>query len=276
MDKLHFTTAGIPISTNPRSYANAFQDLQNMNLDGLEVEFVRGVNMNPQTQIEVRELIKENGMVLTAHGPYYINLNAKEEEKIEASRRRIIETATVAENFGGYSIVFHAGFYLKQDKDVVYKNIAKQFELILEHLKTNNTKIWIRPEVTGKEPQWGDLDEVIAISKEFEMVLPCIDFSHMHARTVGGWNTYDDFCKIFERIGTEIGAYALEEFHAHLAGINYGPKGEKNHIMLEESDMNYKDLLRAFKAFDVKGVLVCESPIMEDDARVLKTFYEAL
>ena len=276
MDKLHFTTAGIPISTNPRSYANAFLDLQNMGLDGLEVEFVRGVNMNPQTQIEVKELIKQNGMILTAHGPYYINLNAKEEEKIEASRRRIIETAVVAENFGGYSIVFHAGFYLKQDKETVYKKIVKQFEHIIDDLESSNTKIWIRPEVTGKEPQWGDLDEVIAISKEFEMVLPCIDFSHMHARSVGGWNTYDDFCKIFERIGTEIGAYALEEFHAHLAGINYGPKGEKNHIMLEESDMNYKDLLRAFKAFDVKGVLVCESPVMEDDAKLLKAFYNAL
>lgn len=276
MDKLYFTTAGIPISTNPRNYANAFLDLQNMGLDGLEVEFVRGVNMNPNTQNEVRELIKQNGMVLTAHGPYYINLNAKEEEKIEASRRRIIETAVVAENFGGYSIVFHAGFYLKQEKDVVYKNIVKQFELIIDYLQSNGTKIWIRPEVTGKEPQWGDLDEVIAISKEFEMVLPCIDFSHMHARSIGGWNTYDDFCKIFERIGTEIGAYALEEFHAHLAGINYGLKGEKNHIMLEESDMNYKDLLRAFKAFDVKGVLVCESPVMEDDAKLLKAFYEAL
>jgi len=276
MDKLNFTTAGIPICTNPRSYANAFLDLQNMNLDGLEVEFVRGVNMNIQTQNEVKELTKQNGMVLTAHGPYYINLNAKEEEKIEASIRRIIETAEVAHNFGGYSIVFHAGFYLKQEKDIVYKNIFKQFERIIEHLETNNTKIWIRPEVTGKEPQWGDLDEVIAISKEFGMVLPCIDFSHMHARTVGGWNTYDDFCKIFDRIGTEIGAYALEEFHAHLAGINYGPKGEKNHIMLEESDMNYKDLLRAFKKFDVKGVLVCESPVMEDDARLLKAFYETL
>jgi deoxyribonuclease-4 len=276
MDKLNFTTAGIPICTNPRSYANAFLDLQNMNLDGLEVEFVRGVNMNPQTQNEVKELTKQNGMVLTAHGPYYINLNAKEEEKIEASIRRIIETAEVAHNFGGYSIVFHAGFYLKQEKNAVYKNIFKQFERIIEHLETNNTKIWIRPEVTGKDSQWGDLDEVIAISKEFGMVLPCIDFSHMHARTVGGWNTYDDFCKIFDRIGTEIGAYALEEFHAHLAGINYGPKGEKNHIMLEESDMNYKDLLRAFKKFDVKGVLVCESPVMEDDARLLKTFYEAL
>lgn len=276
MDKLNFTTAGIPICTNPRSYANAFMDLKNMGLDGLEVEFVRGVNMNIQTQSEVKELIKQNGMVLTAHGPYYINLNAKEEEKIEASIRRIIETAEVAHNFGGYSIVFHAGFYLKQEKDIVYKNILKQFERIIEHLETNKTKIWIRPEVTGKDSQWGDLDEVITISKEFKAVLPCVDFSHMHARTIGGWNTYDDFCKIFERIGTEIGNYALEEFHAHLAGINYGQKGEKNHMMLEESDMNYKDLLRAFKSFNVKGVLVCESPFMEDDARLLKAFYESL
>lgn len=276
MDKLNFTTAGIPICTEPRSYQNAFIDLEKMNLDGLEVEFVRGVNMNPQTQKEVHELTQTNGMVLTAHGPYYINLNAKEEEKIEASIRRIIETAEVTHNFGGYSIVFHAGFYLKQEKDLVYKNIQKQFARIIDHLKSNNIDIWIRPEITGKDSQWGDLDEVIAISNEFEMVLPCVDFSHMHARTVGGWNTYDDFSRIFERIGTEIGAYALENFHAHLAGINYGPKGEKNHTMLEESDMNYKDLLKAFKAFDVKGVLVCESPVMEDDAKLLKAYYQSL
>ncbi|MDD3420202.1 MAG: hypothetical protein PHE78_06330, partial [Candidatus Gastranaerophilales bacterium] len=88
--------------------------------------------------------------------------------------------------------------------------------------------------------------------------------------------TYDDFARIFDRIGTEIGTYALENFHAHVAGINYGPKGEKNHLMLEESDMNYKDLMRAFKAFDVKGVLVCESPVMEDDARLLKKYYQSL
>lgn len=276
MDKLNFTTAGIPISTNPRSYMQAFEDLKNMKLDGLEVEFVRGVNMNPNTQVEIREALKTNGMVTTAHGPYYINLNAKEPEKIEASIRRIIETAEVTDNFGGYSIVFHAGFYLKQEKDLVYKNIATQFERIIEHVEANDLKVWIRPEVTGKDTQWGDLDEVIAISKEFKQVLPCVDFSHMHARTVGGWNTYDDFAKIFDRIGTEIGAYALEEFHAHLAGINYGPKGEKNHMMLEESDMNYKDLMRAFKDFNVRGVLVCESPVMEDDARLLKAYYESL
>lgn len=152
---MNFTTAGIPISTNPRSYIQAFDDLKAMNLDGLEVEFVRGVNMNTTTQVEIREALKSNGMVLTAHGPYYINLNAKEPEKIEASIRRIIETAEVTDNFGGYSIVFHAGFYLKQEKDLVYKNIATQFARIIEHIEQNDIKVWIRPEVTGKDSQWG-------------------------------------------------------------------------------------------------------------------------
>ena len=53
-------------------------------------------------------------------------------------------------------------------------------------------------------------------------------------------------------------------------------KGEKKHLLLEESDMNYKDLLKAFKKFDVKGVVVCESPIMEKDAVILKEFYNSL
>ena len=68
----------------------------------------------------------------------------------------------------------------------------------------------------------------------------------------------------------------MENFHAHIAGIEYGEKGEKKHLLLHESDMNYKDLMKAFKQFDVKGVIVCESPIMEDDAVILKEFYNSL
>ena len=106
--------------------------------------------------------------------------------------------------------------------------------------------------------------------------MPCVDFSHLHARTNGKFNTYDEFCWAFDYIGKELGTVALENFHAHIAGIEYGQKGEKKHLMLEESDMNYKDLLKAFKKFDVKGVIVCESPIMEEDAVLLKNYYLSL
>ena len=68
----------------------------------------------------------------------------------------------------------------------------------------------------------------------------------------------------------------MKNFHAHLAGIEYSAKGEKRHLILEESDMNYKDLLKAFKEFDVKGVIVCESPNIEADAKILKDYYMSL
>ncbi len=277
MDKLVFATAGIPIKTKPRTYKAAFEHLQKLGLGGLEVEFVRGVNMPVSTQEEVRKLISESGMTLSAHGPFYINLNSQEEDKVEASIKRILETARVAKNFGGYSITFHAAFYLKQDKQDVYKTVRNKFEEIISTLNSEDNNIWIRPETTGKETQWGDLDEVIKISNEFEQVLPCIDFSHLHARYAGTkYNTYDDFARVFERIGSEIGVYALENFHAHIAGIEYGAKGEKQHLMLEESDMNYKDLLKAFKDFNIKGLVICESPIMEDDAVLLKEYYDSI
>ena len=143
-------------------------------------------------------------------------------------------------------------------------------------LEEENNDIWVRPETTGKGTQWGNLEEIVKLSKNFKQVLPCVDFSHLHARTNGGYNTYDEFCKIFEHIGKELGDKALNNFHAHIAGIEYGEKGEKKHLMLKESDMNYKDLMRAFKKFDVKGVVVCESPIMEDDAVLLKEYYLSL
>lgn len=98
-------------------------------------------------------------------------------------------------------------------------------------------------------------------------------FSHLHARSGGKYNTYEDFCAILERIGNEIGQYALENFHAHLAGIAYSDKGERNHLNFADADMNYKDLLKALKKFDVKGALICESPNIEEDCKLLKETY---
>lgn len=272
MDKLYFLTAGVPLRAGNKGYEAGFQILDEMNLDGLELEFVRGVRISDKS----REAVGTTDKVITAHAPFYVNLNAREEEKVEASVQRIIETADVTNSLGGYSITFHAGFYLGQDAELVYNNIKSQIKIIANTLAESNNKIWIRPETTGKATQWGDLEEIVRLSKEFETVLPCVDFSHLHARYNGISNTYDEFCAIFDKIGTELGDYALENFHAHIAGIEYGAKGEKKHLNLEESDFNYKDLLKAFKKFDVKGAVICESPNIEDDAKLLKDYYLSL
>lgn len=273
-DKLNFITAGMPIRTGKGSYSQAFDVLKEMNLDGMELEFVHGVRMSDDNRIFVKEMAKN--FVITAHGPFYINLNSKEEEKIEASVQRIIDTAAVAAQAGAFSITYHAAFYMGVDKETVFKQVKTQTKRIIDILENEKIKVWVRPETTGKATQWGDIDEIINLSKEFEQVLPCVDFSHLHARSAGEYNTYDEFSKVLEKMGNNIGQYALENFHGHLAGIEYTAKGEKQHLNLENSDMNYKDLIKVMKEFGVKGALVCESPNIEDDCKLLKNYYESL
>lgn len=273
-DKLNFITAGMPIRTGKGSYPQAFDVLKEMNLDGMELEFVHGVRMSDDNRIFVKEMAKN--FVITAHGPFYINLNSKEEEKIEASVQRIIDTAAVAAQAGAFSITYHAAFYMGGDKETVFEQVKTQTKRIIDILENEKIKVWVRPETTGKATQWGDIDEIINFSKEFEQVLPCVDFSHLHARSAGEYNTYDEFSKVLEKMGNNIGQYALENFHGHLAGIEYTAKGEKQHLNLENSDMNYKDLIKVMKEFGVKGALVCESPNIEDDCKLLKNYYESL
>jgi len=272
VDKLNFLTAGIPIAA--ANYDRACDTLRELSLDGMELEFVHGVRMSPRTQDIMR--IGKKGLIFTAHAPYYINLNAKEPEKIEASIERILDTARMANSLGGYSIVYHAGFYLGGEKRAVFDNILKQHEKIVGILEREKNPIWIRPETTGRGSQWGDIDEIIELCTHFKRVLPCVDFSHIHARSGGGFNTYNDFCKILDKIAKGLGDTAIENFHAHIAGIAYGAKGERNHLNFADSDMNYKDLLRAMKKFDVRGVVVCESPSIEGDCKILKDFWASL
>ncbi|MBO5434545.1 TIM barrel protein [bacterium] len=275
-DKLNFLTAGMPIATGKGSYNKALSVLQDLSLDGMELEFVHGVRMSDDNRALVKKASEEKGLIFTAHAPFYVNLNSKEEEKIDASVARIFETAVAGRDSGAFSITFHAAFYLGQEKDVVYNQVKKQIKRIIDLMEQENFKIWIRPETTGKATQWGDLDEIIKLSNEFEYVLPCIDFSHLHARTAGEYNTYDEFSYILDSIGNKIGHYALENFHGHLAGIEYTAKGERQHLNLKDSDMNYVDLLKVLKEFDVKGALVCESPNIEGDAILLKETYLSL
>ncbi len=273
-DKLNFLTAGMPLRTGKGSYPKAFDILKDMELDGMELEFVHGVRMSEESRGFVKEC--SDNFVITAHGPFYINLNSKEEDKIEASVQRIIDTAAVASQAGAFSITYHAAFYMGKDKETVYNQVKMQTKRICDVLERENIKVWVRPETTGKATQWGDIDEIINLSKEFEQVLPCIDFSHLHARSAGEYNTYDEFSYVLEKIGKELGQYALDNFHGHLAGIEYTSKGERQHLELEQSDMNYKDLLKVMKEFGVKGALVCESPNIEDDCKLIKNYYYSL
>ena len=167
-DKLNFLTAGMPLTTGKGGYSRAFKILKEMELDGMELEFVHGVRMNDDTRSLVKEERKSKNLILTCHAPFYVNLNAREEEKVDASVQRIFETAAAARDTGAFSITFHAAYYLGQEKELVYNQVKAQIARLVKLMKKEKFKVWIRPETTGKATQWGDLDEIIAEVKAEE------------------------------------------------------------------------------------------------------------
>jgi deoxyribonuclease IV len=123
----------------------------------------------------------------------------------------------------------------------------------------------------GKSAMLGSFEDALAMSKAMDMVQPCLDFAHLHARPGDGtMNTYDEWSRLLEKYGKSLGAKALKNLHIHLSGIEYGPKGEKNHLPLAEADLDLKALFKAMHAFGCGGRILCESPIMEEDALNMK------
>ena len=276
MKELLFGTAGIPLSANPRTTSDGIKHARKLGLGAMELEFVRSINISKEKAPEIKKIAEGNDIVLTCHAPYFINLNSLEKAKIKASIGRILNSARIANLCGGYSVCFHAGFYMGQEPKKVYDTIKNNLKEIISTLKKENNNIWIRPETTGKETQFGNVDEILQLSQELDNVMPCVDFAHFHARTNGKYNTYKEFAGILEAIEKKLGKKGLENMHMHITGIAYGPKGEKNHLTLKESDLKYQELIKALKDFKVKGVAISESPNIEEDALLMQKTYSKL
>jgi deoxyribonuclease-4 len=81
---------------------------------------------------------------------------------------------------------------------------------------------------------------------------------------------------VLEQIKNGLGDEAIANMHIHVSGIAYGQKGERKHLDLEESDLNYTELLQALKDYKAGGLVICESPSLEADALLLQESYHRL
>jgi len=275
-NKLHFGTAGIPLSTLRKTSAEGIKRVRELGLEAMELEFVRGVKMSRASASEIRTIAGEMGVVLTVHAPYYINLNSRDQAKLRASIDRILDSARIGSEAGAFSVVFHPAYYGSDTPQETYSRVRDALKYIVKTLRDEGIEIWIRPETMGGLAEFGDLEEVISLSEELEMVLPAIDFAHLHARSLGKYNTYEEVAGVLGEIEQRLGREALESMHIHISGIEYGKKGEIKHLNLEESDLNYVEILRALKDFRVKGVVISESPNIEEDAILMKKKYESI
>ncbi len=275
-DRLAFGPAGVPRSSAGRSTEDGVRRVIEMGLDAMEIEFVRGVKMGEEAARRVREAAESGGVLLTVHAPYYVNLLSEDEDKVKASMNRIIESARVGSAAGAWSVVFHPGYYGKLDPKEAAGLARRRLTEVLRALKDEGVDIWVRPEVMGGLAELGDLEEVMAMVEGLDNALPCIDFAHLYARSLGSVNSKEAFRDVLSRVEGRLGREAIENMHIHVSGMEYGPRGERRHLPLEESEFRWRDLMDVLREFKPRGALICESPLLEDDAVLLRDYYRGV
>ena len=273
---LHFAVAGAPLSTPPPGGTlKGLRQAQELGITAMEMEWVQSVPKNAEHVEQVGILARELGITLTIHAPYYVNLNSPEKEKLIASKSRILQALTMGEIAGARSVCVHAAFYLGMEPAKALDNVRRAVDDIMKKKEKFFPSVNLALETMGKPSQFGTLEEVLTISKEFG-IYPCVDPAHMHARTNGLINSAAEWNAMFDTYEKYLGKKSLKNLHMHFSGIAYGLKGEKHHLPLQESDAKWKEFLTVLKKRKIEGTVVCESTLLEADTLLLQRTYERL
>jgi deoxyribonuclease-4 len=267
-----FGTVGSPLGTpkNPGGSVGAIQFSKTLGLNTLELGWVQSVRVTEVTCAAIKGMAQVHGFSLSVHAPYFINLNGLDEEWPK-SRKRLMDAAIYGNLAGATDIIFHPGSYFGNDPKEVLKIAIPRLQGCVDELRKAGNPVTLRPETMGKSAMLGSFEDTLEMSKAIPSVEPCIDFAHLHARPGdGSMNTYDEWSALLKTYQKALGKKALKRLHIHLSGIEYGPKGEKNHLPVAESDLKLNLLLKALKEFGCAGRILCESPIMEEDALNMK------
>ncbi|MCK5793669.1 MAG: TIM barrel protein [Anaerolineales bacterium] len=267
MDSFRFGTVGSPKNKpkKPGGSVGGIYYLNDLGLQALELGWVRSVRVSKSTAASIKEAGQERDVALSVHAPYYINLNADQEEWPK-SRQRLMDAARAGHLSGATDIVFHPGSYFGKPAAEVLKVALPRLDDCVKELRAEDNPVILRPETMGKGAMLGSLEDTLEMS-QLAGVEPCLDFAHLHARPGdGSVNTYQEWMDILKAYRDALGEKSLGRLHCHLSGIEYTEKGEQNHLVISESDFDLSALFQALLDSKAGGRILCESPALEEDA----------
>jgi deoxyribonuclease-4 len=273
-----FGTVGSPRSTPPRpgGSVGAVHHSAALGLKALELGWVQSVRVTKETCLAIEQAGRASRVALSVHAPYYINLNADRSEWPK-SRKRLMDAARYGAIAGATDIVVHPGSYFGAAPAEVLRTALPRLRGCLEELRSEGNPVCLRLETMGKPAMLGSLEDVLEMSREVPGVEPCLDFAHLHARPGdGSMNTLEEWAAVLLRYAEALGPEALRRLHIHCSGIEYGPRGERKHLRLVDSDLDLAQLFRALALHGCGGRILCESPVMEDDALLMRAAWEHL
>jgi len=267
-----FTEAGYKSTVDAPAYCAA------MGLDAYEYQCGLGVRVKADTAEKLRVKAAENGVSISLHAPYYISLSSLEEEKRKGSARYFLESAQAVKGMGGARFVVHSGSCGKQTREQALALAVETLRYCISELDSAGfTDVTVCPETMGKIGQLGTLDEVLELCTVDDRIIPCIDFGHLNARTMGGIKGREDYEAILDAMVNRIGLERASQFHSHFSKIEYTTGGEKRHLTFSDDQFGPEPLplMRLIAERGWSPTFICESDgTQAEDAKTMKTMYE--
>ncbi len=282
--KAKFGPAGTALSFKEMGYKKSVQlgeYLTKFGLNHFEYQCGQGVRVSEESAKEIGAALRNAGISVSVHAPYFISLSSVEEEKRLNSVNYILASAKAVNAMGGDRIVIHSGSCSKMTREEALELAKNTMKLAREELVAQGLEnIRCCPETMGKINQLGDLHEVMELCKIDESFIPCIDFGHLNARTFGSIKDKSDYEKILDTIENELGSERLKTFHSHFSKIEYTEKGgEKKHLTFSDTvyGPQFEPLMELIAKKNLAPTFICESDgTQTEDAKTMKDYYESL
>jgi deoxyribonuclease-4 len=264
-----FGPAGIPLSCKGRTVRDGIIYTRNLELDAMEVQFVRGIRMTEEEAVKVRETAEEAQVELHVKAPYYINL-AGDEANVEMSFNKILATGKLADLMGAQTVVFHPGFYGELSKEETMQRVVKNVRELRNIFVREAWKPRLGIEIMGKRNVFGSLEEAIEVCQKVKGILPVIDFAHIHARGNGILQNPEDFVAVFEKLAP----LKLEHHLIHFTGIHYENGNARYRLPIKKGDLKFEPLCDVLMDANMSATIISTSPILEHDAMYMNIVFD--
>lgn len=236
--------------------------LKEYGLDAYEYQCGNGVRIGEDKARQIGEEARKNGIVISLHSPYYINLATPDEEKRKNNINYILQSMAAVKAMGGNRVVVHSGALQKMTREEALGRAKECVKLAVSEIDSAGFgDIHMCVETMGKINQLGNLDEVMELCRLDDRLLPTIDFGHLNARTLGELNNIEAFEKIFDTMENKLGSDRLKVFHSHFSHIEYTKGGEKKHLTFEDKEFgpDFKYVAEIVYKRNLSPTFICES-----------------
>lgn len=259
MSNIRFGPAGLgPVE----DAVSNLEEYHRLGLRACEISFTYGPYIkNKEDALKIKKVAEKLGIYLSVHASYFVNLNSKDDKKLEDSKKRILKCCEVGDWLGAKRVIFHPGFYSGMESAEASVKIKESILEMQEFIKKEKWDVELCPEVMGKVNVFGSIDEIADLVKDTGCGF-CIDIAHILARY--GRYEFEDIKKAFPQ----------KRWHVHFSGIEYGEKGERKHLVVPVEE--WEKVLKFLKELDKDIILICESPETVSDAVVGKKIWKEM